>query len=81
MSDPFIEIRGEFSRDQIEIMDAYCQANPGKSRVAILRELLDVWCKQRVHEATLVMRVAGRNGSGSESRRSRAAKTDGDLFA
>lgn len=71
MADPFVEVRGEFLREHIDIIDAVCQANPGLSRVGVIRELVEKWCKQKVSESTLVLRVANANGGGPESRRSR----------
>lgn len=72
MADPFVELRGEVLREHIDVMDAVAQATPGASRMSVLREILADWVDREKHRAMLVTRVAGSNGSASESDRSRA---------
>ena len=71
MADPFIEVRGEILREHIDVIDAVVQATPGASRMSVLRQIVAQWVDQKVHEASLIHRVAGSNGSAPEAHRSR----------
>lgn len=71
MADPFIEVRGEILREHIDVIDAVVQATPGASRMSVLRQIVQAWVDQKVHEASLIHRVAGSNGGAQESGRSR----------
>lgn len=70
-TDQFIELRGEVPREFVDVMDAVAQANPGASRMSVLREILADWYDRKVHEHSLIERVRRGNGSASESERSR----------
>lgn len=72
MADPFIEVRGEILREHIDVIDAVVQATPGASRMSVLRQIVASWVDQKVHEASLIHRVAGSNGTASEPGRSRS---------
>lgn len=63
MGDPFIELRGDFPREDVDVLDAVVQATPGANRTALLREILADWCERKRHEASLIARVTQRNGS------------------
>lgn len=63
------EIRVEVPDEHLAVLDAYCSAS-SESRTDVIKELLAAWSKQKFHEATLILRVAGRNPMGSESGRS-----------
>lgn len=54
------EIRVEVPDEHLAVLDAYCSAS-SESRTDVIRELLAAWSKQKFHEATLILRVAGRN--------------------
>jgi len=54
------EIRVEVPDEHLAVLDAYCSAS-SESRTDVIKELLAEWSKQKFHEATLILRVAGRN--------------------
>lgn len=54
------EIRAEFPDDEVNVLDGYCSAT-GRSRTDVLRTLVREWSDRKLHEATIIMRVAGRN--------------------
>jgi hypothetical protein len=66
------EIRFEVERDDLSVLDGYVQAT-GKSRADVLRMLLSEWSEKKLHEATLICRVAGVNPAMPESHRERPA--------
>lgn len=63
------EIRVEVPDEHLAVLDAYCSAS-SESRTDVIKELLAAWSKQKFHEATLILRVAGRNPVGLELGRS-----------
>lgn len=65
------EIRVEVPDEHLAVLDAYCSAT-SESRTDVIKGLLAGWSKQKFHEATLILRVAGRNPTGLESGRSQA---------
>jgi len=69
-ADPFVELRGEFLREHVDVLDAVAQAMPGQSRVSLLRQILGEWVEREVHRSSVVMRVWHGNGNGPESDRS-----------
>lgn len=54
------EIRVEVPDEHLAVLDAYCSAT-SESRTDVIKGLLAGWSKQKFHEATLILRVAGRN--------------------
>lgn len=74
MADPFVEVRGDFLRDHIDVIDAVVQATPGASRMSVMREIVGAWVEKKCHEASLIQRVRRGNGSEAESGRSRGGK-------
>ena len=52
------EISFEVSADEAAVLDGYCQAKSIK-RTVLMRQLLRDWSAEKLHEATLIMRVAG----------------------
>ena len=62
------EIRFEVCRDEVAVLDGYCQAS-GRDRISVLREILRQWSRQKLHEATLICRVSGRNPASPDSDR------------
>lgn len=60
------EIRFEADHDDVAVLDGYCSAT-GRSRTDVILGLLRKWSDDKLHEATLIMRVAGRTPVGSES--------------
>lgn len=63
------EIRVEIPNDELAVLDGYCSAT-SESRTDVIRELLVGWSERKFHEATVILRVAGRNPVLSESGRS-----------
>lgn len=60
------ELRFEMQEEDIAVIDAYCSAT-GRCRTEVVREILAGWAKDKLHEATLILRVAGHNPVRSES--------------
>lgn len=67
------EIRVEVPNEELSVLDGYCSAT-GKVRTEVIRDLLAKWSEMKFHEATVILRVAGRNPTGSESVRSGTGK-------
>ena len=69
------EIRFEVPNDDddLQVLDAYCSAT-GESRTNIMRGLLKTWSTNKLHEATLIMRVTGRNPNRSDTNSDKAGK-------
>lgn len=62
------EIRFELPVGEVGVLDGYVQAT-GKSRADVLRAILGDWSRDRLHESTLICRVAGVNPFASEDAR------------
>lgn len=60
------EVRFEFPNDDLAVLDAYYNST-GKSRTAVICDLLNNWTKNKRHEATVICRVAGINPMRPES--------------
>ena len=56
------ELRLELPADEVAVLDGYTQAT-GKTRTQVMRDILKMWSDAKHHEATLILRVAGRNPS------------------
>ncbi len=54
------ELRLELPADEVAVLDGYTQAT-GKTRTQVMRDILKLWSEAKLHEAMIVMRVAGRN--------------------
>jgi len=67
------EIRVEVPNEELAVLDGYCSATSA-NRTDILRGLLKEWSDRKFHEATIILRVAGRNPTVSESDRSATGK-------
>lgn len=63
------EVRFELPADELAVLDGYCSAT-GKARTDVIKVLLADWSARKLHEATIVLRVAGRTPTRSESDRS-----------
>jgi len=63
-SEPFVEFRGDFLREHMDIIDAVAQATPGANRASVVRSIVAAWCDQKITEATLIERVRRGNGNG-----------------
>lgn len=64
MSDP-VELRGDCNRDVVDIIDAVAKARR-MNRTQVWLEVVEQWAKEKVHEATLVTRMARGKGSDAE---------------
>ena len=60
MASQTAELRAEIDRQVLAVMDGYCSAS-GKCRTKLVAEILGAWADQKLHESTLVCRVAGVN--------------------
>lgn len=65
------EIRVEVPDEHLAVLDAYCSAS-SESRTDVIKHLLLQWSTQKFHEATLILRVAGRNPAALRPDRSQA---------
>ena len=61
-----VELRGMVSREVMDIIDALVQANPGSSRFDYIEPILENWAQKKIHEATVILRMAKGNGIGVE---------------
>ena len=64
-TDRTTEIRLELPGHECGVLDGYVQAT-GKSRTQVMRDILRLWSEAKLHEATLILRVAGRNPGAPE---------------
>lgn len=55
-----VEVRLELDEARVRVLDGYCSAT-GKTRTDVIRGLLQEWSSRKLHEATLICRVAGVN--------------------
>lgn len=57
-----VELRGDIERGIIDVLDAVAMHRQ-ISRVELVEEILKEWTDRKVHECTLVMRIANPKGS------------------
>jgi len=62
------EIRFEANQETCAVLDGYCSAT-GRCRTAFINSLLDEWAEKKLHEARVVVRVAGGNPVLPDTRR------------
>lgn len=62
------ELRVELPLETIAVMDAHCSAT-GRCRTQLAQEVLGEWASQKLHESTLICRVAGVNPTQPDKRR------------
>ena len=62
------EIRFEAKAATVAVIDGYCSAT-GKCRTAFINSLLEEWAEKKLHEASVVCRVAGVNPMAPEAGR------------
>ena len=55
-----VELRLDVPAHEIAVLDGFCSAQ-SRSRAEVVREILAKWSAARVHEASLICRVAGIN--------------------
>ncbi len=54
------ELRAEVDKPTLDVMDGYCSSN-GMCRTKLTNQILGAWAKQKHHESTIILRVAGDN--------------------
>ncbi len=54
-----VELRLDVDERLVSLLDACCQAQPGMSRSALVRRVLDEWAEHEIHRAHLICRVCG----------------------
>lgn len=62
------ELRVQLPADEVSVLDGYCQGT-GQDRTKVIRKILREWSEAKLHEATLILRVAGRNPASPEVNR------------
>lgn len=62
------EIRWEATTEETAVLDGYCSAN-GVDRSKVIRSIIHDWSEGKLHEATMILRVAGRNPAMAEADR------------
>ena len=61
------ELRVEISKDIAAVLDGYCSAT-GQCRTQLIVGILGDWTEQKLHESTIVCRVAGVNPMASDKK-------------
>jgi hypothetical protein len=54
------EVRVELHINDLAVLDGFCNAT-GKNRTCVISDLLADWAKLKLHESTVICRVAGIN--------------------
>lgn len=72
------EISFELPSDEVAVLDGYCQAKDIK-RTTAFRAILREWSERKLHEATLICRVAGVNPTATGSVRGRSESRPGEV--
>jgi len=54
------EVRVELPDEHVAVLDGFCSAT-NTSRTEVIKQLLAEWSSRKIHEASVIMRVAGRN--------------------
>jgi hypothetical protein len=70
------ELRVELPADEVAVLDGFCAAT-GENRTVVVRRLLREWSDKKLHEATLILRVAGVHPVGSDGDRGTDARRGG----
>jgi hypothetical protein len=71
--EPTTELRGEIPRWVVDILDAVVTARGGQSanvhRTTVVTEVLSEWAEKKLHEASLITRLAAGNPNPTERAR------------
>ena len=67
------EIRFMAPCADVSVLDGYCHGT-GADRTHVMRGLLHDWAEKKLHEATVILRVAGRNPAAPADGRQRGGK-------
>lgn len=60
-----VELRGDIDRDVVDVLDAVAKAKR-RSRMEVVEQALKEWADGKVHESTLVVRLARGHGTKRE---------------
>ncbi len=74
---PLIDFRGKITSQTNAVLDALQQAS-GKERSEIVREVLDEWADEKIHESILLELALRREGLTGLERRSRFRESGPD---
>jgi hypothetical protein len=58
------DVRAKITVNADQVLDAVARAS-GRDKSELIREVLDKWAAEKVHEATLIVRLAIREGTGA----------------
>lgn len=76
-AEPTTELRGEIPRWIVDILDAVVTARGGQSanvhRTTVVAEVLSDWAGKKLHEASLITRLAASNPNGLDAAGRRSA--------
>lgn len=62
------EIRFMAPAEHVAVLDGVCSGT-NRDRTSVMREILQQWADRRLHEATVLLRVAARNPTYTEDDR------------
>lgn len=62
------EVRFEANTETVAVLDGYCSAK-GQCRTALINSILEQWASEKLHEATVICRVAGINPMAADTNR------------
>ena len=60
-----VELRGDIDRDVADVLDAVAKARR-VSRMDVVASVLGDWAKDKIHESTIVLRLARGQGNATE---------------
>lgn len=67
------EVRFTAPVEHIRVLDGVCHGT-GMDRTNVLRMILREWSEKKLHEATILLRVAGRNATSPADDRQKGGK-------
>jgi len=68
MAEKTTELRFELPISDLAVIDGYCNGT-GKDRTKVVKEIIALWSKEKLHVATVICRTAGVNPIASEGGR------------
>lgn len=66
-NEELVDFRGKLRPRAHAVLTAVARAT-GRDMAEIVRELIDTWAEERIHEATLVLRLTEGEGTGWKKR-------------
>lgn len=61
------ELRSDIGKRLVDVIDGVVASRRGSNRTEVLTEILEEWAGRKVHEAKIVLRVAGIHPSDTDS--------------